>query len=146
MNPNACISVDVRAIARTRSADRICLAGFDDAVTARAVEKVREATGITPVRSPSRRAIALFLGLVASGAPAAAVRRLLAPYGALQVPVSHRQVPVVTPRTVAAAHRAGCEVHVWTIDEPDEMRRLLALGVDGIVTNRVDLLTEATPR
>ncbi|MCT1775259.1 glycerophosphodiester phosphodiesterase family protein [Brachybacterium sp. p3-SID957] len=130
----------VRAIARTRSADRICLAGFDDAVTARAVAKVREATGITPVRSPSRRAIALFLGLVASGAPTAAVRRLLAPYGALQVPVSHRQVPVVTPRTVAAAHRAGCEVHVWTIDEITAMKDLLVMGVDGIITNRVDRL------
>lgn len=130
----------VRAIARTRSAGRICLAGFDDAVTARAVKKVREATGITPVRSPSRRAIALFLGLVASGAPTAAVRRLLAPYGALQVPVSHRQVPVVTPRTVAAAHRAGCEVHVWTIDEIPAMKDLLVMGVDGIITNRVDRL------
>lgn len=134
------IAPAVRAITRTASAGRICLAGFDDAVTAQAVRQVREATGITPVRSPSRRVIAVFLGLVATGAPDALVQRLLAPYGALQVPAAHRGVPVVTPRSVAAAHRSGCEVHVWTIDEIPAMKDLLVMGVDGIITNRVDRL------
>lgn len=138
----AAIEPAARAIARTASADRICLAGFDDTVAAQAVRRVREETGITPVRSPSRRAIALFLSLVASAAPAATVRRLMAPYAALQVPVSFRGVPVVTRRTVAAAHRAGCEVHVWTIDEIPAMEDLLVMGVDGIITNRVDRLGE----
>ena len=49
-------------------------------------------------------------------------------------------MPVVTPRTVATAHRAGCEVHVWTIDEITAMKDLLVMGVDGIITNRVDRL------
>lgn len=138
-SPSA-IEPAVAAIARTGSAGRICLAGFDDAVTALAVRRVREATGVTPVRSPSRRAIALFLSLVASEAPHAVVRRLLAPYGALQVPRAHRGIPVVTPRTVAAAHRAGCEVHVWTVDEIPAMEELLVMGVDGIISNRVDRL------
>lgn len=138
-SPSA-IEPAVAAIARTGSAGRICLAGFDDTVTALAVRRVRETTGVTPVRSPSRRAIVLFLSLVASGAPDAVIRRLLAPYGALQVPRSHRGIPVVTPRTVAAAHRAGCEVHVWTIDEIPTMEELLVMGVDGIISNRVDRL------
>jgi glycerophosphoryl diester phosphodiesterase len=42
---------------------------------------------------------------------------------------------MVTPETVAAAHRLGIEMHVWTVDEEAEMRSLLALGVDGIITN-----------
>jgi glycerophosphoryl diester phosphodiesterase len=61
---------------------------------------------------------------------------------AAQVPVGLRGVPIVTPRFIAAAHAAGLEVHVWTIDDPAEMRRLLSLGVDGIMTDRPDLLRD----
>ena len=51
-------------------------------------------------------------------------------------------MPIVTPRFIATAHAAGLEVHVWTIDDPGEMRRLLTLGVDGIMTDRPDLLRD----
>lgn len=54
---------------------------------------------------------------------------------AVQVPVTWRGVPVVTPRFVAAAHSAGLEVHVWTVDEPEEMRRLAGLNVDAVITD-----------
>ena len=54
---------------------------------------------------------------------------------AVQVPARWGRVPVVTERFVAQAHRDGLEVHVWTVDEPEEMRRLAAMRVDGIVTD-----------
>ena len=54
---------------------------------------------------------------------------------ALQIPPEFAGRPLVTPELVAHAHRYGLHVHVWTIYEPDEMRRLLDLGVDGIVTD-----------
>lgn len=54
---------------------------------------------------------------------------------ALQVPPSFEDVTIVSTESVAAAHRLGLEVHVWTINEPDEMTRLLALGVDAIMTD-----------
>jgi len=54
---------------------------------------------------------------------------------ALQIPPEFAGQPLVTPELVAHAHRYGLHVHVWTINEPDEMRRLLDLGVDGIVTD-----------
>jgi glycerophosphoryl diester phosphodiesterase len=53
-----------------------------------------------------------------------------------------RGVPIVTPRFIGRAHAAGLEVHVWTIDDPLEMRRLLTLGVDGIMTDRPELLRD----
>lgn len=63
-------------------------------------------------------------------------RFLRPPYDALQVPVRHGDRELVTPRFLEAAHRVGVRVDVWTIDEPGEMRRLLDLGVDAIMTNR----------
>jgi glycerophosphoryl diester phosphodiesterase len=59
-----------------------------------------------------------------------------------QVPVQHGRWTVVTRRFVQAAHRRGVQVHVWTIDDADEMDRLLDLGVDGIMTDRPSVLRE----
>lgn len=60
------------------------------------------------------------------------------PYDALQVPVEFAGLNVVTARFVRAAHRHDIAVHVWTIDEPEQAKALLGLGVDGIMTDRPD--------
>jgi len=59
---------------------------------------------------------------------------------ALQIPHREKGLPVTTRRLVRKAHRAGLHVHVWTIDDPDEMRELIDLGVDGLMTDRTDIL------
>ena len=56
------------------------------------------------------------------------------------IPSSYWGIRLVTPRSVRAAQRLGLPVFVWTINNPREMRELLGLGVDGIVTGRPDLL------
>jgi glycerophosphoryl diester phosphodiesterase len=63
------------------------------------------------------------------------------PPEAYQLPARIRGA-AVDARLVDAVHRADAHLHVWTIDEPDEMHRLLDLGVDGIVTDRPDLLND----
>jgi glycerophosphoryl diester phosphodiesterase len=64
------------------------------------------------------------------------------PHQALQVPPTFEGLTVVDEALVEAAHTAGLAVHVWTIDEPDEMHRLLDLGVDGVMTDRPAVLAE----
>ncbi|MCC6898879.1 MAG: glycerophosphodiester phosphodiesterase [Polyangiaceae bacterium] len=63
-------------------------------------------------------------------------------YDALQVPPSQYGLEVVTEQFVELAHARGLHVHVWTIDDPNEMRRLRALGVDGLMSDRPDVLLE----
>lgn len=59
---------------------------------------------------------------------------------ALQVPHRRGRVVVATPGLVRRAHAAGKHVHVWTIDDPAEMTELLDRGVDGLMTDRTDIL------
>jgi glycerophosphoryl diester phosphodiesterase len=61
---------------------------------------------------------------------------------ALQLPTHMRGVRVVSEKLVDAAHGAGLQVHVWTVNDPSEMTRLLEMGVDGLVTDRPDLLKD----
>lgn len=61
---------------------------------------------------------------------------------AAQVPVTAGRLQVITQRFLQAAHSRQIAVHVWTVNVPDEMARLLDLGVDGIITDRADLLRE----
>jgi glycerophosphoryl diester phosphodiesterase len=71
------------------------------------------------------------------------LERLLRPaYDALQVPLWHRGIPVVIPRFIRAAHSRSLRVDAWTINQAEEMRRLLDLGVDVIMTDRPDTLAD----
>ena len=71
------------------------------------------------------------------------LERLLRPaYDALQVPLRHRGLPLVTRRFVEAAHASNVRVDAWTINETEEMRRLLDLSVDVIMTDRPGMLAD----
>ena len=60
----------------------------------------------------------------------------------LTVPPSSSGIPVITDRLLSSAHGRGIPVFAWTIDDPVEMEELLAMGVDGIMTDRPDILRE----
>ena len=61
---------------------------------------------------------------------------LLSPvYNSFQVPEKSGGIHLLTPQFVAAAHRRGLAVQPWTINETEDLKRILALGVDGINTD-----------
>jgi glycerophosphoryl diester phosphodiesterase len=60
----------------------------------------------------------------------------------VQIPPQFGKRLLVEPELIAVVHDQGWQVHVWTIDDPNEMSRLLDLGVDGIMTDRPTVLRE----
>lgn len=86
--------------------------------------------------SMSRSEAWLFFGLQLAGLEAA----YTPPVRALQIPDRLGGNVIVTPGLVAAAHRRNLKVHVWTINDEQRMHELVRAGVDGIVTDRPDLL------
>ena len=120
-----------RAIRRASAAHRVCVCSF----SGRRTRRVRDLVG----------------GPLCVGAGPAGVARLLAaswrlPVGsslgfhAAQVPLRSKGMTIVRPGVLAAARRRGVAVHVWTIDDSAEMHRLFDLGVDGIMTDRPEVL------
>jgi glycerophosphoryl diester phosphodiesterase len=128
-------------IERHGAHDRVLVASFSDR-RRRAVLKLLS----RPVASSAGRVTISLFVLLGPVLPVSllrvVMRGLLRDVQALQVPVRYGAVRVVTPASVRRAHTLGLVVHVWTINEPAEMHRLLDLGVDGIVTDRADLLTQ----
>ncbi|MEV6385579.1 glycerophosphodiester phosphodiesterase [Streptomyces sp. NPDC051773] len=141
--PDVRWNVDVKAepalhpllnlIARTDSWDRVCVGSFSESRVARA----RRLAGPRLATSYGTSGV-LGLRLRSWGVPATVRRSAVA----AQVPESHAGVPVVDHRFVRAAHARGLQVHVWTVNEPQRMHRLLDLGVDGIMTDHIDTLRE----
>jgi glycerophosphoryl diester phosphodiesterase len=125
----------VRTIRRTKVADRICLASFSDARIAAA----RRLLGPTVCTALGPRGVAA-LRLASYRPRASGLVRLHA--GCAQVPLQLGGRAIVDERFVTVAHARGLQVHVWTVDSPEEATALLDLGVDGIMTDRPAMLRE----
>ena len=121
------------AILRTGSVDRVCIGAFSD----RRIAKVKVLTGPGLCTSMGPMEVARLVSASRGGPGLGGVRSPCA-----QVPPRQGRVPLVTRRFVDTAHRLGVQVHVWTIDDRAEMARLLDLGVDGIMTDRPQVLKE----
>jgi glycerophosphoryl diester phosphodiesterase len=130
----AAVAVLADLVERTRAHDRVCVGSFSE-------RRLRR------FRALVSRPVATSYGPMGVGLSRFAPRRLadLVLQGrgdALQVPHRLRGVTIVTERFVHRAHAAGRPVHVWTVDEPAEMHALLDLGVDGLMTDRTDVLRD----
>lgn len=124
----------VAALRRHDAFDRVCVGAFSD----ERLQRLRSLVGPRLCTSASPREITSAIGAARVGGSTTSPP----PYRCLQVPVRHLRVEIVTPAFVALAHSMGRPVHVWTIDEPAEMHRLLDLGVDGLMTDRPSVLKE----
>ncbi len=119
-----------RLLARAGAVERVCIGSFSD----RRIRRARQLLGEALCTSGGPQAIAR-LRLASMGVP---VRMPI--MGCVQVPARAGGFNLVDARFVRAAHARGLPVHVWTIDEPIEMHRLLDLGVDGLMSDQPDVL------
>lgn len=134
IDPKADSSVDplIETIRRTEAIDRVCVGAFSD----ERIDRVRSALGprLCTGMGPDEMVdlIRAFQGETVVFRSAAA-----------QIPPTDpKGRPLATKELVDTAHEHGIVVHVWTIDDPDEMRALLDIGVDGIMTDRPAVLRE----
>lgn len=142
--PDARFNIDlkgagaIRPLARTLAAHRaelrVCVGSF----SIERIRAFRRLTGNRVATASSRLGAAWYAYAVGARrfAPSAGV--------ALQIPLRafNDRVPLLHRGLVEAAHRAGRAVHVWTIDDADQMDRLIDLGVDGLVSDRIDVLKD----
>jgi len=119
-------------LVRLGAEDRVLVGSFHDGRVAR----FRRASGGRVATSAGPREVLAALGACRLGRPLGGAA------DAYQVPERSGPLRVVGPRFVEAAHRAGKQVHVWVVNDPADMHRLLDLGVDGIVSDRADLLVQ----
>ena len=139
--PNQCFNLDLKSeasvdvtlavLASVKCYDRVLLGAFSDA----RLETVRRRVG--PILATSAGPGEVLAYVAASrGLPFPRTPRSPHAPLALQIPISMYRVPILSRRLVEYAHGLGIQVHMWTIDDEAEMRRLLDLGVDGILTDR----------
>lgn len=145
--PDLRVNVDIKApsavrpfvdvVERLGAHDRVCVASFSDRrrrqVEGRLSRPVTSSAGIWV------NAAFVLSCLVRSRHLAALATRGV---DVLQIPERSGRVPVATARTIDMAHRLGLAVHVWTVNDADDMRRFLDLGVDGLITDRADVLRD----
>lgn len=149
--PTAMLTLDLKqsgieklladAVHRLNLWDRVIVGSFSDT----RIRKFRKLTGRRVATSSGPRETLRAMASARRGRPVSV------PADALQVPEIYGRIQVVTPKLVRAAHDGGKQVHVWTVNDADDMKRLLAMGVDGIITDRPDTLKDVlgpaqTPR
>ncbi|MGJ4843655.1 glycerophosphodiester phosphodiesterase family protein [Leifsonia sp. Le1] len=142
--PDARFNIDIKdlasaapaaaAILKARATDRVLITSFDEKRRRAAVDAL---PGVASSASVSRVLPAI---AAAKAGSTSAVRRALRGLVAVQIPERQGPLRLVSRRTVRILHDAGVEVHVWTVNDPADMTRLLDLGVDGLVTDRCDTL------
>jgi glycerophosphoryl diester phosphodiesterase len=122
----------VDEVRRAGATDRVCLGSFS-------VTALRAARAAAPAIATSGARFEVRMALYRSWCGLSPGR---VPYRAFQVPETSGTTRVVSRRFVRLAHKAGIAVQVWTVDEPEDIRRLLDWGVDGIISDRPDVAAE----
>lgn len=144
---NLDVKVDAAAVPVGRlaapHAERVLITSFSDVRRAAALRAAAEAGApLLPATSAGTASIARLLIALRLRA-SRLVTRALSGVDALQIPERRGRLRILTTSLISAAHAHGVEVHVWTVNDPADMRRLVASGVDGLVTDRADVALKA---
>lgn len=133
----AAVEPTVAVIERHRAHDRVLVTSFSERRRRRALRLLSE-------RVASAAGTGAFLAVLAArtAQTRAYAWRMVHDSDCLQLPPRLGAVPIITPGLVREAHAAGRQVHAWTVDDPQVMHMLFDIGVDGIITDRADLLRE----
>lgn len=120
------------ALADPAVLERVCISSFSSS----RVRTVRRELGPDAATGATPGEVATIMGASLARPFLRALRRHLPSLPvAMQVPRAQTGVPVVTRRTIDLAHDLGIQVHVWVVDDPADMTRLLDMGVDGLITD-----------
>jgi glycerophosphoryl diester phosphodiesterase len=122
----------VRVVVHAGAVDRVCLGSANDAQGRRIRALLPRACHFLPELAAACHVLGAKVGAGASACPPG--------YDVADLPMRQVGLEVITPRVLAHFRRLGVPVFVWTIDDEADMRRLLALGVHGIMTDRPDVL------
>jgi glycerophosphoryl diester phosphodiesterase len=145
--PDRRVNIDIKAasavvptvnvIERMNAHDRVLVTSFSD-------RRRRHALRLLSRQVASAAGRGALLAVLAASAPGGPARawRMLHDSDCVQLPHRLGGLAIITPRLVAAVHASGRQVHAWTIDDPHVMHSLLDMGVDGIITDRADLLRD----
>lgn len=127
----------VAVIERLNAHRRILVTSFSE-------RRRRRALRLLSKRVATAAGTSAFLAVMAATTPRtrAYAWRLVSDSDCLQLPPRLGAAPVITGGLVRAAHAAGLQVHAWTVDDPKVMGALFDIGVDGIITDRADLLRQ----
>lgn len=133
------IEPTVLAIERHGAHDRVLVSSFSEKRRARALSLLSR-----PVATSASAQIVLLAWASHTLAFGLGFKKLTSTIDALQIPTRRGAIRFDTKAFLRRAHEASIEVHYWTINDPAKMLELIELGADGIVTDRVDLLSKLT--
>lgn len=121
-----------------RAEERVCVGSFFDAQAERLGALLPGVCRFFPQDAATRHVLAAKAGAAPVGLPSG--------FDLADLPARMGDLVVVDPPVLEHFHRLGIPVHVWTVDDEHEMRALLALGVDGLVTDRPEVLARVLGR
>ncbi len=150
IDPKADAAVDplIDLIREHEAVDRVCIGAFSDDRIARMSEALgpRLCTSAGPKHIGALWAAARAGRAINAVRTSALIKRIADQHGCLQVPPMMKGIRLVDSAFIETAHDLDLQVHVWTINDPAQMRELLDAGVDGLISDKLSALSDVLAR
>lgn len=131
---DAAVDPTLDVVRRVAAQDRVLLAAF----SSRRLARIRRLAGPHVATSLGMREVAVLYGASLTGRPVTPPPGVVA----VQVPPRYGRLTLASPRFIRYVHRLGLHLHLWTIDDAEQIGHFLDLGVDGIMTDHIEVLRD----